>query len=272
MDPIAQGLQELLNEVVLFIPRLIASLVVLVTAVLAAALLSRGVSRAMQRRKANAQVTLLIIKLTRYGILILGVILALQQVNFDVTAFLAGLGIVGFTIGFAIQDVSKNFIAGMLLLLQQPFEIGDDIEVDEFSGKVQKVDLRATELRTFDGKTVLIPNADVFTSPIVNYGKHARRRLELTVGVAYNSDLEQVSRTALETIRSVEGVLETPAPEVVFKSFGSSSIDFILYYWINTAQTSLTRAQDAGVRAIKTAFEQAGIEIPYPTHTVLLKQ
>jgi len=99
--------------------------------------------------------------------LILGIIIALQQVNFNVTAFLTGVGILGFTVGFALQDVSKNFVAGLLLLLQQPFNIGETIQVAGYTGRVSAINMRATELGTHDGQIVLIPNATVFTSPIV---------------------------------------------------------------------------------------------------------
>jgi small-conductance mechanosensitive channel len=160
----------------------------------------------------------------------------------------------------------------MLLLLQQPFDIGDAIEVGDFSGTVVVVDLRATELRTFDGKNVLIPNAQVFTSPIVNYGRANRRRVELTAGVAYDSDLEFVRQKALESISAITGVLQDPAPNVVFDNLGPSTVDFTMYYWIDTGQIGLLDAKDAGVRAIKRTFEQVEIEMPYPTQTVLLRQ
>jgi small-conductance mechanosensitive channel len=96
-----------------------------------------------------------------------GVVVSLQQVNFDVTAFLTGVGILGFTVGFALQDVSKNFVAGLLLLLQQPFVIGETIQVTGYTGEVTAITMRATEIKMEDGQLVMIPNATVFTSPIV---------------------------------------------------------------------------------------------------------
>ncbi|MBN2147218.1 MAG: mechanosensitive ion channel family protein [Anaerolineales bacterium] len=272
MTPVSQALQELLTAFILFLPKIIVALVVFAASLLVAALLARAVRRSMERRGSEVQITLLITRLTRWGMIILGVVLALQQVDFDVTAFLAGLGVAGFTIGFAIQDVSKNFVAGMLLLLQQPFNIGDFIEVGDFSGTVQAIDLRATQLRTVDGKTVLIPNADVFTSAIVSYSQAAERRLDLTVSVPYESDLDQVSRTAMEAIHAVDGVLQNPAPTMGFSQFGASGINFTLYYWIDTGKTDYLTAQDAGVRAIKHALEKAGIAVAYPVQLVIARQ
>jgi small-conductance mechanosensitive channel len=207
-------LQDFLTRLVLFVPKLVVSLVVFGITLVVAGSLSRIVRRAMEQRDASAELTLLMSKITRWTVIILGSLVALQQVDFDIAAFLAGLGILGFTIGFALQDVSKNFVAGLLLLLQQPFDIGDTIAVGEFLGTVVTVDLRVTELRTADGRNVLIPNADVLTSPIVKYGRTSRC-IELVAGVSYDSDLALVcSKTLLLT-----WCLTTLAPQpLIFQS------------------------------------------------------
>lgn len=272
MDNISQIPEDWATDLIRFIPSLVFSLVLFVASLAVAGVFSRTVRGTMKRRQADPELTLLAGQVTRWGTVILGCIVALQQVNFDVTAFLAGMGILGFTIGFAIQDVSKNFVAGTLLLLQQPFEIGDAIEVGDFSGTVVTIDLRATELRTFDGVNVLIPNADVFTSPIVNYSRTNRRRIDLAAGVAYDSDLELVCETAAEAIAAISGVLQDPAPDVVFENLGPSTVDFRVYYWVDTEQIGFLAAKDAGVKAIKTTFEEAGIDMPYPTQTVYVRQ
>jgi small-conductance mechanosensitive channel len=214
---------------------------------------------------------MVITSITRWSIIGLGIFVGLQQMGFDLSAFLVSLGVVGFTIGFALQDISKNFVAGLLLLLQQPFDIGQAIEVNGFSGTVLNVDLRATEIQTFDGKIVLIPNADVYTSSITNFSRAINRRLELNVGVANDTDLELARATALEAISKVKGVLDSPASQVAFNNFGPSSIDFTLYFWINTQETGLLDAKDQAIVKINTAFTEKGIEIPYPVQTVISK-
>lgn len=270
MNTITETLDQLLARFVLFAPRLMVTLVIFVLALVTAGFVSRQVQRLMKRRNADEEITLLMSRLTRWGVIVFGCVVALQQIDFDLTAFLTGLGVLGFTVGFAIQDVSKNFVAGVLLLLQQPFDIGDAIEVGSYAGTVVTVDLRATELRTFDGKNVLIPNADVYTSAIVHFGRASRRRIDLSAGVAYGSDLEMVKSTAVAAISGVEGVLSDPAPAVVFESFGSSTVDFRLYYWVDTQTIGVFEAKDAGIRLIKRAFEERGIEMPYPIQTVHL--
>lgn len=272
MNPISETLNDLLTQFLLFVPKIILASVVFVVALLGAGFVGRMVKRLMKRRDADEELTLLMTRLARWAVFVLGCVVALQQIDFDLTAFLTGLGILGFTVGFAIQDVSKNFVAGVLLLLQQPFDIGDAIEVGGYTGTVITVDLRATELRTFDGKNVLIPNADVFTSAIVHYGRASRRRIELSAGVGYGSDLEIVKRTAIDAICEVEGVLDDPAPNVVFTEFGPSTVDFKLYYWVDVLIIGIFDAKDAGVRTIKRTFEDAQIDMPYPIQTVHLHQ
>jgi len=217
-------------------------------------------------------IALLIFIVSLWSVIVLGIVAALQQVGFNLTAFLTGLGILGFTVGFALQDVSKNFIAGLLLLLEQPFDIGDTIEVGKHLGTVANVEIRATEIYTVDGQNVIIPNAEVFTSPIKNYSRYTKRRFDLSVGVAYDSDLELVRETALGVINTIPGVLSEPAPRVVFNNLGASTIDFTVYYWVDLKIGDYFGSIDRSITGIKTAFEEMKIEMPYPIQTVLLNK
>ena len=271
-DWISGSLQDLLTQFLTFLPDLITALVIFVAGLYLAGLLSKLLHKALERRQADKEMTLMLTKLSRWTLIILGTITALQQVGFNVTAFLTGLGILGFTVGFALQDVSKNFIAGLLLLLQQPFDIDDVIEVSDYTGSVLDVSLRTTELLTFDGQHVLIPNADVFSSPIKNYSRSPNRRIELNVGVAYGSDLEKVRAVALETVCGLNGVLPDPAPILAFNNFGESSIDSTIYYWIDATKTDVLLISDAALVQINAAFERDQIEIPFPVRTVYLQK
>lgn len=272
IQTIQETLQELLVDAIRALPGLIAALVIFIITLYIAGLTSRAARRAMDRRQASAHAKKIVTNIAYWSVLALGTIAALQQVGFNLTAFLTGLGIAGFTIGFALQDVSKNFISGLLLLIQQPFTIGEAIEVTGFGGTVIAIDLRATELHTFDGRVVFIPNADIFTNPITNFTRASRRRLELNGRVSYASDLEVVRQTALQAIRSVPGLLEVPAPLMNFHTFGSSTIDFTLYFWIDTGQVDMFIAKDRALLALKSAFDTAGIDVPYPVQTLHLKQ
>ncbi|HZD58763.1 MAG TPA: mechanosensitive ion channel [Anaerolineales bacterium] len=269
---VSDALNQLLLNFVNFIPLLIVALIVFVVGLYLAGIFGRTVRRGLERRKTDPELILLASKITRWTVIVLGTLAALQQVSFNVTAFLTGLGIVGFTIGFALQDVSKNFVAGLLILIQQPFDIGDAIKVTDYAGTVIAIDLRATEIHTFDGQVVYIPNGDVFTNPITNYTKASKRRVDLSAGVAYESDLEEVTQTALEAISSIPGMLQDPAPTLHFQGFGGTTIDLTLFYWIDTNQTDPLTAKDIGLKSLKVAFERSGIEMPYPTQRVYLEQ
>ncbi|HID33799.1 MAG TPA: mechanosensitive ion channel [Anaerolineae bacterium] len=253
-----------------FLPSLIASVVVFLSTLFIASFVSAKIDALLVKRGSKLEIRVLLSRMTKWGIRISGVVWALSIVGFNVTGFIAGLGITGLIIGFALQDISRNFTAGALLMLQEPFNFGDYIEVAGYEGTVTDIQLRATELLAPDGVRVLIPNGDVFTSTIRNFTKTNLRRIELKVGVAYESDLEQVTRVALEAIHAVPGLLDDPVPMLFFHTFGDSAIEFSLRYWFDTSENDVFSARDMGVKAIKTAFEREGIEIPYPIRTVRL--
>jgi len=262
MDTFNSLLDRMFDWVITVIPKVIAAIVIFLVMFYLAGLVARWIRRTGERRGLNPEVTLLLTRLGSWGMITLGVIWALQQVNFNLTAFLAGLGIIGFTVGFALQDISRNFVAGLLLLWQQPFGIGDLIQVTGYTGRVTDVSLRATEIRTSDGLLVLIPNADVYTKPITNYTQAPRRRLAIKAWAPYGEDLERATTIALEAIGQAPILaLADPAPSVVFDSFGDSSVAFTLYYWIDTAAISFDAAQDRGIKAVKAAFQTAGIDL-----------
>ena len=225
----------------------------------------------MKRRDHDPELIVLLEMLTRWGILAFGIVIAAEQIApGQFSSLIAGLGVAGITIGFALQDVAKNFIAGLLLLIQQPFEIGDTIEVVSYGGTVLEISLRSTTIRTWDGRHVIIPNSEVYLNPIINFSAAPRRRIEITVGVAPNSDLDQVTRVALKAlVENVEGILQDPAPQIVFSNFGDFTIDFTAYYWIDTGEVGVLKATNEGVVAIKRAFEQEKIDMPFPTYVTL---
>ena len=265
-------LQQLLVDFLTMLPSLIAALVVFAVGLYLASIVRRLVRRGLERRTENSQPINLLSQLSYWLVVIIVAAISLQMVGFNLTAFLAGLGIAGITIGFALQDVSKNFIAGVLMLIQQPFEIGEFIEVGGYSGTVEAIDLRATQVRTTDGKLVLIPNGEVMISPITNFSQAETRRVAISTGVAYDSDPESVRQASLAAISGIQGLLSEPAPKVLFENFGSTTMDLTLYFWIDTSQTNVANAKDAGLNALKDAFDDAQINMPMPGQTVYLVQ
>jgi small conductance mechanosensitive channel len=263
--------QAMLDAIVAFLPRLGLALLVYLIAHWISHWATRLLRRRLTSRKADEELIILLQMLTRWGIRALGIVLALEQLAPGrLSTLLAGLGIAGVTIGFALQDVAKNFIAGILLLLTQPFEIGDAIEVGGFTGKVLAINLRSTELREVDGRYVIIPNADVFVSPIVNFTRAPRRRIRLPLGITIDTDLEHATQAALDAVGKITGVLDDPAPQLVLESFSDSIIQSSLYFWIDTAAVDFLQAQSLGAQAINLAFKDSGVVMPYPTVEVTM--
>ena len=263
---------EIVNRFLLFLPKLVVAIIIFLLTLFIARLGFRMVRLALEKRRVDPEVVLLLSRATQISIVILGTIWALSTVDFNVTGFVAGLGIVGFTIGFALKDVAENFVAGILLLLQQPFDIGDAVEAGGYSGTVTDIEIRSTTIRTWDGLLVIIPNAQVYSNPITNYSKVDRRRVSLSVGVGYDSDLQRVDDLMIEVANQLPGVKDDPAPFVVFTEFGDSAINATLYFWVDTGETGYFGALDAVVKGIKTAFDKEGVDIPFPVRTVYMPQ
>ncbi|MGD2163048.1 MAG: mechanosensitive ion channel family protein, partial [Anaerolineales bacterium] len=186
---VQQSLEQLLVQFLDFLPKVIAGVIVFIVALYISAWIARVVKRAAERRNADPEIVILLTRGTRWTLIVLGIIVSLEQVEFDVTGLIAGLGIAGVTIGFALQDVAKNFVAGVLLLIQQPFEIGDVIKILDYVGTVQAITLRTTDILAQDGRMVIVPNSEVFINPLMNYSRTPRRRIEISAGVSYDSDL-----------------------------------------------------------------------------------
>jgi small conductance mechanosensitive channel len=261
---LAEGASNLL-------PNILEALLILVVSLYLARLIGNLLSRVLKRREADLEVTLLLSRLVYWSILVIGLITALQRF-FDVTAFLTGLGILGFTVGFALQNIMQNFVAGIILLIQQPFNVSDAIEVADCSGTVLAINLRTTEMRTWDGRIVIIPNSDVLSKTITNFTRAKKRRIDVPVGISYDSDPETARQTILEAVQSIPGFLRDPAASVVFDTFGDSTFGLTLYFWIDTEKGDFVAAKDLAFTRIKAALDRRGIEMPYPIRTVRMQQ
>lgn len=267
---IQPAIADLLSSAPDLINRLLTALLIVLAAIVLSRWLSKAVRTAAGRQEHRENISLILSRLTRWVILILGLTLAAEQIIPNVTSLLAGLGIAGFTLGFALQDVAKNFIAGLLILLQRPFEIGDVINVSGFTGTVLDISLRTTDMRTADGLFVTIPNGDVFVSSITNYTQAPRRRIEIPVGVGYDAEPDQVEQVALEAIQAVPGLLANPAPSVIYSNLGDAAVQISIYYWIDASTTEYLLAKDQGIKRIMAAFDQHGIDMPFPTMAVVM--
>jgi len=207
-----------------------------------------------------------------WGVFALGTLMALNQLpGVDVTSLLAGLGILGFTIGFALQDIARNFMAGLLILLRRPFSVGDAVEVAGHAGSVLEVTMRDTVIRTWDGVMEIIPNFDVYSNPIVNYSELPLRRRTVAIGLGYGEDMDRARDLILSVIRATEGVLDEPEPELLTEEFGDTTLNMAARFWVNQDTDSLLGVHSNVVDAINDLAEREGIDMPYPTQIVHLE-
>ncbi|MGE5225221.1 MAG: mechanosensitive ion channel family protein [Omnitrophica WOR_2 bacterium] len=259
MGPIPTTLDKLLASFLLVLPNIIVSLVIFFVGLFLANTITRLVRGMMDRRNSAREATALITRLIYWGFTSLVIIAALENIGFNLTAFLAGLGIVGIVIGFALQDISKNFVSGLILLSMRPFNVGDMLGVTSYQGTVLAIETRSTKLLTLDGRIVLIPNADLMTNAIINYSQNTRRRVQIDLTLPNPGDSESVRQAATRAILSIHGLIQGTTSEGVINRMDASSLTMSIYYWIDTAETTVAEAQDAGIRAVKDTL--AGAEV-----------
>lgn len=256
---------------ILLLPNLVVAVVVSIAFGIASRLVRKGVQAAMSRVTSHPSINRLIGTIAGIVVLGAGLFVALGIVGLDktVTSLLAGVGIVGLALGFAFQDIAGNFMSGIILMLKQPFRHDDLIETNGVMGLVKEVSLRATSIDLMDGRLAILPNSSVLNSTLINLSSTGQRRVELGVGVSYGEDLEEVRRVAIGAIERLEQRNRDTPVTLFYEGFGSSSIDFVIRFWIDfSQQADFLAARSDAVMAIKGAFNEAGITIPFPIRTL----
>jgi small-conductance mechanosensitive channel len=233
----------------------------------------RASARAFAVRRRRRQNLGLVLGRLAYGaILFLGLLtsLVIAIPGFTPGQLISVLGLSSVAIGFAFRDILQNFLAGILILLAEPFRIGDQIISGEFEGTVEEIQTRATLMRTYDGRRVVIPNSTLFTNPVTVNTAFQKRRLEYDVGIGYGDDIVMARQVMLDALREVEGVLADPAPEALVVDFAESSVNLRLRWWIHPPrQADVFVVRDAVLERIKVALGRHGIDLPFPTQQVL---
>lgn len=228
---------------------------------------SAVVERAMSKRYSRHH-ALLTRRLLFYGLLILFAVSALQQLGFKMTALLGAAGVFTVALSFASQTAASNLVSGIFLIFERPFKVGDLIEVKGMKGTVESIDLLSTKINAPDNMLIRIPNETLMKSEITNLSCSKIRRVPITIGVAYNTNIEHAKSVLLSLANANEAVLEKPQPQVVLDNFAESSIDMKLMVWAKTSNAANVRNQLH--EAIKQQFDQEGIEMPFP-HLIISK-
>jgi len=212
----------------------------------------------------HEEILILVGRATYAAVLAVGLTIGLKVGGIDLTVIIAA---VGFGIGFALQDILMNFIAGVIILASRQFAIGDFIEVNGTLGKVKEIQSRATILQALDGTKVIVPNADLFTNQVTSYTTNPFRRIEVPVGVEYRTDLKKATNVMLAVLHAHPRIMKQPAPAVILDEFADSSINFKVRFWVESKDKWINIKSEV-IEQVKSALDEAGISIPFPIRTL----
>ncbi len=262
----------MIDSSILLLPNLLLALIVFGLFWFAGRGLRSLVKRLTRRHRQARNLGLVLGRLTQGATILLGLFVALSIL---IPTFKAGdliqlLGIGGVAIGFAFRDILQNFLAGILILLTEPFQIEDQIVFKGYEGTVENIQTRATTIRTYDGRRVVIPNSELFTTSVIVNTAFEKRRLEYDVGIGYGDDIDRAKHLILEAIHSVGEVLSDPAPDVLTMELADSTVNIRARWWIQPPRRAdALDMRDKVLTAIKNKLTANGIDLPFPTQQIL---
>ncbi|MFP4596976.1 MAG: mechanosensitive ion channel family protein [Persicimonas sp.] len=258
------------NDFLQTLPSLLLGVLVLVLFVAFAGLAKKLATRAAERLTDDPSLQSLFGQVTRVVFLAVGVFASAAVIFPGLSAghLVSVLGLSSVAIGFAFKDIFQNFLAGILILSQRPFKIGDQIETSSLEGTVEHISIRNTLIKTYDGQRLIVPNAQIFTNPITVRTAFDKRRTTFSTGIGYGDDIEQAREVIAGALADCDQVLDEPTPQVVVTEHGDSSVNFDIRYWTQPAIASVVKGRDQVATAVKYALDDAGIEMPYPYRSV----
>jgi small conductance mechanosensitive channel len=256
--------QGLATQFIEWLPRFFVAVLILVSFLIGSKLTRKPLGAGLRRSGlADALVSLLVDKIYHFGVVIFGLVMALDQLGVNVAAALAGLGVAGIAVGFAAQDALTNIISGIMIFIDRPFRVGDWVTTSDVYGKVSEITLRTTRIRTNRNTWVVIPNRAIIDSVLENHSKRGGMRVDVPVGIAYKEDIDRAREILLDAVRDIPDQWRDLEPEVAVVALGNSSVDLQVRVWIeNPGRLRPTHAEI--VERSKKALDAAGIEIPFP--------
>ena len=249
---------------------IVAALAIIIVGLIIARMISNAVNRLMISRKIDATVADFLSALVRYGIIAFTLIAALGRVGVQTASVIAVLGAAGLAVGLALQGSLSNLAAGVLLVMFRPFRAGEYVDLGGVAGTVLSVQIFSTTMRTADGKIIVIPNGKIIAGNIINFSREPARRNEFIIGVAYDSDIDQVKQILTNIIQSEDRILKDREMTVRLNELGASSINFVVRVWSNSGD--LQNVYWDVLERIKREFDAAGISFPYPQMDVNFKR
>lgn len=261
--------QEFVRGFFWMLPNLLIAAAVLVAFLVATWIVHRAV-RGVFRRRGRENLGELVAQFARWGVVFLGVLViaAIVFPSIKPADLLSTLGVGSIAIGFAFKDILQNWMAGLLILWRQPFRRGDQIVVGKFEGTVEHIEARATLITTYDGRRVVIPNNDVYATSVIVNTAFPSRRSETDIGLALTADLRRARDVTLEAMKTIDGVLPQPAPELLAWELGESTLNARLRWWTGSKRTDVVHTKARVIERVTEALNQAGIDLPFPTRTI----
>jgi small conductance mechanosensitive channel len=253
------------------LPNLGIALIVLVLFLAVASGARRAVLRVFKQRSRPDLATMLA-GAARWGVIGLGLLIVATIIfpSISPADLLSTLGIGSIAIGFAFKDILQNWLAGLLILLRQPFRQGDQIIVGKHEGTVEHIEARATLIKTYDGRRVIIPNSAVYTDAVTVNTAFPLRRSQYDVGIGYSDDIDLACEIIVQAVLDVEGVADDPSPEAFAWELAGSTVNIRVRWWTHSKRSEVVHVQGRVIRAVKKALSEAGIDLPFPTSIVLL--
>jgi len=267
-------IERMTRGFVQMLPQLVIALGILLITWFFAKFAVRIADRLTKRTHIREDLKQLLDTLVRLAIWIIGTVIALTVAipSFTPASAFAGLGVGALAIGFAFQDIFENFLAGVLIMLREKMRINDQIECEGIVGRVERITLRETHVRQLSNELTIVPNSKLFKNPVKILTENPVRRDEIVVGVSYDADLEQAQTVIREAIEALEHVNHDRPVLVVARTFGASSVDFLIQWWAPSTPRDMRLTRSEVVIAVKNALDAAKIEIPYPYVTNTFKE
>lgn len=275
LTEIFTSLQENVTAFLPQLPAILLAVLVFVLFLWLAGRLSRWSKGFLHKRGQTKNAATVISLVARWAVIGLGLLVALSIAlpSFRARDLIQILGIGSVAIGFAFRDIFQNFLAGIIILLTNAFEIGDQIvvESEDLEGTVTDIQTRATTIVTYDDREILIPNAMLFTNAVTINTSSKKLRSEQVVGISYDSDIDTAVELLLEGLSDIDGVLADPAPDVLVDELGGSSVNLKARWWTNARRMNVVKTKSDVVRSMKYTLDAHDIDIPFPIRTVYMK-
>lgn len=266
-----QTVDNMVNGLLTALPKIAIAIIVFVIFWIVAKLLSGAVERLLSRA-ANTGVATVLARLAYWVLLTLGLLIAITIVIPSMTPgeLVSTLGIGGVAIGFAFKDIFQNLLAGILILLRQPFKVGDEITSGNFTGTVEAIETRATFIRTYDGRRVIVPNSQIYQEPVAVITAYEMIRSEYDIGIGYGDDIGTARDVALQTIKDIDGILADPGPDVLVWDLAGASVNLRIRWWTDPLRSNVVVMRSKVLQAVAEAMAAASIDLPFPTQVILL--